>query len=71
MFLTKSFMIATMLYCSSRNHVLYEKRETNTRTSYVEVDRTFLLKINTYSLVLMIGEAYNNVGNVKHCFAMI
>ena len=71
MLLTKSFMIATMSYCSSQILAIYETRETNSRTSYVEVERTFLLKINTYSLFLMTGEAYNNVGNVKHCFEMI
>ena len=71
MLLTKTFMIATMSYCSSQILAIYETRETNSRTSYVEVDRIFFTKISTYSLVLMTGEAYNNVGNIKHCFEMI
>ena len=34
------------------------------------VERFFFIKLNTFSLSLMIGEAYSDVGNVIHCFAM-
>ena len=33
-------------------------------------ERFFFIKLDTFSLSLMIGEAYSDVGNVKHCFAM-
>ena len=59
-----------MLHCcteASESSGIHEKREALIRRPRYNV----FTKINTFSLVLMIGGAYNKVGNVNYCLGMI